>query len=92
MIQQIGDIKTRYWGINGRKKFRPFFLVFSWAYRPSPQSSNMIFIISSFNFMGILCLAFSQSDQMRGGFEGWTNYDNAAMGDEAQTTEPQLGN
>lgn len=31
-------------------------------------------------------------NQMRGGFEGWTNYDNAAMGDEAQTTEPQLGN
>jgi hypothetical protein len=29
---------------------------------------------------------------MRSGFEGWTNYDNAAMGDEAQTTEPQLGN
>jgi hypothetical protein len=31
-------------------------------------------------------------NQMRSGFEGWTNYDNAAMGDEAQTTEPQLGN
>jgi hypothetical protein len=30
-------------------------------------------------------------NQMRSDFEGWINYDSGGMGDEVQTTEPQLG-